>query len=118
MKSAQEIEAEVDALLGDELAKRKQVLREEIAARERHRVTMAHYDRINAHHVIEDPPSPEEMAQRRKWAAEALARDAAKIEANEERWREDETRREATLKQRLPRMRVGGSEGFARKKVL
>jgi hypothetical protein len=114
-RTADEIEAEVNAQVAAELARRKDKLREEIARKARVQADMAHLDKVNARHPIEDPPSPEEMAQRHRWADEALARDAEKAAANEARFRADEERREVARKN-LPRMRVPGGEGLERRR--
>jgi uncharacterized protein (DUF885 family) len=115
-KTWEELEREVDALLEAETKRRRAALREELAAKERHRAAMAHLDKFNAHHVIEDPPTPEEVAQRHRWGDEALARDQEKVDANERRFAAEEAERMKSLN-RLPRMRTG-PEGFERKRFV
>jgi hypothetical protein len=119
MKTAEEIEREVEAMLDDELANRRRALREELAARERRKAFNAHMDKINAPHPVELPPTPEEQAELDRWNAESRQRDAERRAAAEKRWAEDEARRVAAeVKSPLPRMRVPGSEGFTIKRVV
>jgi hypothetical protein len=109
MISESELDKQADAILEAEVAKRRAALKQDLLIQERRKATMAHMDRINAHHPVEDPPSAEEIAQRHRWAAESLARDDERIRANEARWLAEEEKR-TKQPPRLPKM--GGQEGF------
>jgi hypothetical protein len=104
-------------MLEAEVARRRAESGAEIVRRERVKRDMEHLDRVNRRHPVEDAPSPEEIAQRHRWADEALRRDAERIAANEERWQREEAERAAAAG-RGPRMQHSGSEGFTIKRGL
>jgi hypothetical protein len=119
MISEAELDKQADAILEAEVARRRAALKEEIAAKLRRDAERAHHAKINAHHPIEDPPTPEEIAERHRLADEGLARDDERIRKNNERFAREEaerTKRE-TAGNRLPRMQ-SGPEGFRVKRIV
>jgi hypothetical protein len=117
VSEAELIEQQVDRELAAEEARRRAVLREEIASKQRREAYSRHLDWVNRRRPEDDPPSPEEIAQRDAALEASRAAMREKLDANERRWREQEAAREAAERRgpRRPRMQVPGHEGFERK---
>jgi hypothetical protein len=111
MVTEAELDAQADAMLEAEVARRRAALKQEIASKMRRDAERAHHAKINAHHPVEDPPTAEEIAERHRLAAEGLARDDERIRKNNERFEREEAER-VKASRRNPRMQVPGSEGL------
>jgi hypothetical protein len=112
MLTEDELNKQVDAMLDDELARRKQALREEIAAKERRKAFNEHMDKINAHDSpIWRAPSPEVQEAYNRQAEESQRAQAEKIARHRERCAAEEAERVKAAKS-MPRMQTGGSEGL------
>jgi hypothetical protein len=111
-----DVEAEVDRLLDEEVEQRRAALREEVAAKARHKAAMAHLDYVNRPRPeIEDPPSPEEQARLDAVAEASRAERDAKLAANDERWRREQAERDRALSEARAKPRQPpklDSEGF------
>jgi hypothetical protein len=86
----EELNARIDAELAKqvdaELAKQMAKKRADIAHRMRVEANMAHLNKVNARHPVQDAPSPEAVAARHRQADEGLRRDAERRTANPARW--------------------------------
>jgi len=81
-----QIEAELAKQVEAELAKQLNAKRAEIAHKMRVEANMAHLNKINARHPVQEAPSPEAVAARHRLADEGLRRDAERRAANQARW--------------------------------
>jgi hypothetical protein len=81
-----QVEAELAAQVDAEIAKEMALKRADIVYRKRAEANMAHLNKVNARHPIQDAPPPEVVAARHRQADESLRRDAERRAANDERW--------------------------------
>jgi hypothetical protein len=80
------IDAELAKQVEAELAKELAQKRAEIVYRKRAEANMAHLNKVNARHPIQDAPPPEVVAARHRQADEGLRKDAERRAANQARW--------------------------------
>jgi hypothetical protein len=115
LSEAEMVEAEVDRLLAEEVAKRRAALRLEVIDRMRREQFQARMARINGPHPSDFPPSAAEQARLDEINAASRKADAEKRAAAEARWAEQEKARAG--RERLPRSLPGtGSEAFTIKR--
>jgi hypothetical protein len=81
-----QVEAELAQQVEAELAKQMAQKRADIAHRLRVEANMAHLNKVNARHPVQDAPAPEAVAARHRLADEGLRRDAERRAANQSRW--------------------------------
>ena len=113
LSEAEQIEAEVDRLMEEEVEKRRAALRLEVIGRMQREAFERKMAWINRPRPDLDL-TPEQIAERHRLADESLARQAAKLAANDARFAEGEKAR-VEAEKRMPRMRVPGSEGLTRR---
>jgi hypothetical protein len=97
LSEAEAVEAEIDARMAAELQAKRDAMRLEIIGRMEREKTARRYDKINAHHPVEDPPSAEEQAAMNERFDRARAETAERLAAADERYRREEAEREAAL---------------------
>jgi len=106
-----ELNAEVDRLLTEELAKRRTALRLEIIYRERAKAAKAHLDWVNRRRPEDDPPTPAEEAARDAQLEKSRAAMREKLAANDARFAAEEQAR-LKVPQRPGTLPGTGAEGF------
>jgi hypothetical protein len=116
LTEAEQIEAEVDRLMEEEVAKRRAALRLEIIDRMNREKHKAYMDRIAAHcRKVDAEQEAFDADPQRLVELEASRKiDADRRAAAEARFAEGEKAR-VEAEKRMPRMRVPGSEGLTRR---
>jgi hypothetical protein len=105
LTESEQIEAEVERRLSEELEARKAAMRAEIRSRLQREKSKTHYDRINAPHPSELPYTPAEQRARDEQCEASRKAMVEKNEKNAERYSREEQQREQRRREHLARRR-------------